>query len=111
MYDKVCNACAAVQMDVWEPMTTPIVLCGCGGEMQRATLNAAALPVRKAPGVIGDECDIYAQNGICNPDGSPRRYSSKSEMAREAAQRGLVNHVTHLGSQGSDKSRFTTKWT
>lgn len=34
----------------------------------------------KAPAVHGDECDITIEHGPCNPDGSPRRYRSKSEL-------------------------------
>lgn len=70
----------------------------------------AFLPSQKVSGVISDECDIYAQNGICNPDGSPRRFTSKSDMAKEAARRGLTNHVEHMPPKGSDKSPHTTRW-
>ncbi len=59
---------------------------------------------------VGDECDVMARNGLCNPDGSPRRYTSKAEMAREAKKRGLVNHVEHIGGKGSDKSKHTQRF-
>ena len=37
----------------------------------------------------GDEIDIWIRHGICNEDGSPRRYRSKEEIRRETAKRGL----------------------
>jgi len=43
-----------------------------------------------APAVHGDEIDIWVKNGICNDDGSPKRYRSKSEIRAAAAARGLV---------------------
>jgi hypothetical protein len=66
----------------------------------------------RATAVIGDDIPggIEVKHGLCNPDGSPRRYYSKSEMRAEARARGLEQHVVHIGEQGSDKSPHTTKW-
>ena len=61
--------------------------------------------------VIGDECDITIKHGICWDDGTPRRYRSKVEMKRVMKEKGLENKVEHLGENGTDKSRFTTRWT
>jgi hypothetical protein len=47
---------------------------------------------------------------LCNPDGSPRRFYSKTEIAREASRRGLVNHVEHVTGRGTDKNPHTTRW-
>ena len=66
------------------------------------------LPCTRA--IIGDECDVTVENGLCNNDGTPRRYRSKSEMHKEAKKRGLEQHVVHQGSKGSDKSKFTSRW-
>ena len=60
--------------------------------------------------VISDECDVWVKNGLCNEDGTPRRYTHKSEMALEAKRRGYHNHVEHIGLQGTDKSPHTTRW-
>lgn len=64
----------------------------------------------KATAVIGDECDITVEHGACHPDGTPRRFTSKSEMKRVAAQLGWKNEVRHMPRPGSDKSPHTTKW-
>lgn len=63
-------------------------------------------------GVIGDDIPggLEIKHGLCNEDGSPRRYYSKSEIAREAKARGFTNLVEHKGGKGSDKSAHTTRW-
>lgn len=92
MYDRTCTFCPAILVDCLEPITAPEVPCPeCG----KATVRTW-LPDRGdgGGGVIGDDIPggMWVRHGICNPDGSPRKYYSKSEMAREAAKRGLVNH-------------------
>ncbi len=44
-----------------------------------------------ANGVIGDDIPggIMIEHGLCNADGSPRRWDSKKAMAKEARKRGL----------------------
>lgn len=65
-------------------------------------------------GVTGDDIPggIEIKHGLCNLDGSPRKYYSKSEINREAKKRGLVNLVTHVSDpkSGSDKNPYTTRW-
>lgn len=67
---------------------------------------------RNASKVISDECDVWIKHGICNEDGTPRRYTSKAEMRKEAERRGLRNQVEHVTDplSGSDKSKHTTRW-
>lgn len=78
----------------------------CGAPMERVYL-----PTQRG-NVIGDDIPggIEIKNALCNADGTPRRYYSKSEIAREAAARGYTNLVEHKGSRGSDKSRHTSRW-
>ncbi len=63
-------------------------------------------------GVIADEIPggMLIEHGLCNPDGSPARYYSKSEIAKEAARRGLTPFVRHMPGAGGDKSKNTTRW-
>ena len=58
----------------------------------------------------GDECDITIKHGLCHPDGTPRRFTSKEEIRRAEKSSGWVNHVVHMGSKGSDKSKHTSRW-
>lgn len=57
----------------------------CGGQTEEIGYHAG-----QAPSVISDEIDIEVRHGLCNPDGSPRRYTSMTELRREAAERGLA---------------------
>jgi hypothetical protein len=52
---------------------------------------------------------IEIKHGLCNLDGTPRRYDSHSEIAAEAKKRGLSNVVVHVPKPGSDKSPHTTR--
>jgi len=68
---------------------------------------------RKSSGIIPDDIPggILIEHGLCDPvTGEPRRYYSRSEIAKEAARRGLVNHVEHVSGYGTDKSKHTTRW-
>lgn len=62
------------------------------------------LPVAPAVHADGIPGGIMIRNGICNADGSPRRYDSKSEIRLATKQAGLINRVQHEPSKGSDKN-------
>lgn len=124
MYDKKCNLCGHIEKDIYETVNavkkpchqriTEVFVCygpsqgtistPCGGTMERVILPGTKRSV------IGDECDVWIKNGICNEDGSPRHYTSKQEMKREAERRGVRNRVEHIGAKGSDRSKHTTRW-
>lgn len=53
---------------------------------------------------------VEIKHGLCNEDGTPRKFYSKSEIAKEAAKRGLVNRVEHVTAPGTDKNPYTTRW-
>jgi hypothetical protein len=99
MIDVRCNGCEEIQMDKYVDLDL-VPPHSCGGKWERVILNHAAA-------AHGDDIPggIEIRHGLCNPDGSPRRYYSKSEMAREAAKRGMTNYVVHTPSPGSDKQR------
>lgn len=101
----VCSACEKKQEGLsWD--YDPIPSC-CDKQMEpdygRSNAAAAVIP-DEIPG------GIYIRHGLCNPDGSPRKYYSKSEIAAEAQRRGLVNIVEHVGDKGSDKNKHTSRW-
>lgn len=116
-YDLKCERCGHTMIDVYEPVNTterpPHQLepatswstgTWCSGLMVRVWLT-------RGPNVISDECDVVVKHGICNEDGTPRRYRFKSEMRAEAKRRGLVNHVEHVPDhKGGDSSKHTSRW-
>jgi hypothetical protein len=62
--------------------------------------------------VIGDDIPggLEIRHGLCNEDGSPRKYYSHTEIKKEAKRRGMTNRVEHKPLKGSDKSPHTTRW-
>lgn len=104
LFDRKCVSCETVLEDCYEPSTAPEVRCTCGALTERVWRAAAVIP-DDIPG------GIFVKNGICWPDGSPRRYDSKSAMKKEADRLGLVNRVQHCPPEGSDRSKWTTRWT
>ena len=112
-YDRRCQSCEDWVIDSWETMSdSGDRLClKCGGSSVRAH-RSTALPDGRVRGVIGDYCDITIKHGLCNPDGTPRRYTSKSDIKREAEKRGFTNLVEHKGDErrGGDKSKHTSRW-
>lgn len=105
MDDMQCVRCEKQFIDVLtrDLGDTEFTCAHCGGKCVKVFIG-------KPPSVIGDECDITVKHGLCNPDGSPRRYRSKAEMAAEGRRRNLTNAVDHIGAPGSDKNRNTQRW-
>ena len=107
MYDRLCSN-GHQMIDCWEKIDTKNVQCTqCGADTERAWLTR--------PGnVIGDDIPggYIVRHGLCNEDGTPRKYYSKSEIHAEAKRRGLVNIVEHKPDpmSGSDKAKHTTRW-
>lgn len=104
MYDYQCPACQKIEehlvrvgTDLWE--------CECGAEMTRIWTGHATSVI--PDGIPGG---LMIKNGLCNPDGTPKRYDSYSEIRRAEKRTGMVNHVEHKPPPGTDKSKFTTKW-
>jgi hypothetical protein len=66
-------------------------------------LGLCPLEPRRAPVVRPDLIPggMMIAHGICNPDGTPRRYDSHSEMRRAAAERGLVSWSEGWGEDAS----------
>ncbi len=121
MLDLACQKCGAIKIDHLQRDTdTDLPRCHAMLEDHQDTqqrvicqgkLERVHLPTNRGT-VIQDtiEGGVLLHHGLCNADGSPKRYYSKSEIAAEAKKRGMTNLVTHVGSKGSDKNRHTSKW-
>lgn len=110
-FDYRCMKCDAVKRDAIMPAEQTTMTCvdpKCGGVMNRVWLMA---PDRASGAVIGDECDVHVRHGLCWPDGTPRRFESKSEMKKVAKQTGWTNLVEHKpDSRDGDSSKHTSRW-
>lgn len=88
----------------------------CGAELQIGDFPFCnGDPARHQPyggGVTPDDIPggMLIAHGLCHDDGTPRKFYSKSEIAREAKQRGWTNYVRHVGERGSGKSPHTSRW-
>lgn len=107
-FDYQCETCGHQRLDVLmeqDRTTRPCDREGCAGTMVRVWL-----PNTHGATVIGDEIDVTIKNGLCNEDGTPRRFRSRTELRAAERERGLSNHVVHIGTKGGDKSKHTTRW-
>lgn len=108
IYDRVCPDGHQL-LECYERIShaDPVLCKTCGKETKREILS-------RKTAIIGDDIPggIDIRHGLCNEDGSPRRYYSKSEIAAEAKRRGLVNRVEHVTDPrtGSDKNPHTIRW-
>lgn len=74
----------------------------CGGTMVRIWSTTAQ--------AIGDEIDVVIKHGLCNEDGTPKRYRSREALEKAARDRGWTNYVEHKPAPGTDKSKHTINW-
>jgi len=111
MYDRTC-ANGHLKRDCFEPIACELEpLCSeCGEPMRRALVTGGKSSAVRDDSIPGG---LWIRNGLCNPDGTPRRFDSFTEIRREAQKRGLTNAVEHVTDprSGSDKSVHTSRWT
>lgn len=79
------------------PTQTLSVIYKDGARLCHSCYDEAKGGSSKAPFVHGDECDVIIKHGVCNPDGTPKRYRSKSAIREAAYQAGYF--------QGDDTPR------
>lgn len=90
MVDVRCRVCGhqteALQRD--KGSIAPCSEAGCGGERERIY---ASMPGRSA--VHGDDIPggVWMKHGICNEDGTPKRYDTRHEIRDAARKAGLVS--------------------
>lgn len=108
MIDLKCTVCNALYLDHLE-RDEDKTLPNCTECFVEGKLERVYLPTHRG-NVIGDECDVWIKNGLCNADGTPRHFTSKSDIRKAERAAGQMNFVRHVGSKGSDKSKHTVKW-
>ncbi len=65
---------------------------------------------QRGPFVRPDTIDLMVPHGVCYEDGTPRHFTSRTELRDALKAAGLVNVVRHVPEKGSDKSKWTTRW-
>lgn len=102
MYDYECSTCKLKKINELRKISEKEIPCTCGAMMVRVWSTTAH--------VLGDEIDVEIKHGLCNADGTPRRWRSREALNKAAEQRGLTNFVEHKPAPGTDKSKHTMNW-
>src|SRR5262245_50893944 len=103
MFDRRCPTCEWTKIDSLEPVKAPQILCPEGHETERVWLAST-----RGVSVIDDS--IPGGQWIENLSNKWQKFYSKSEIARAAKKAGLQPFVRHVGAQGGDRSKHTTRW-
>lgn len=101
LWDTRCTVCGTDADDriVWHDTLPPCA--SCGGPTQK---RYAHMPVIHQDTIPGGQWIEHA-----GPE--PRFVESKSERRRYLKEMGVREKVRHIGMDGTDKSRHTTRWT
>lgn len=81
----------------------------CGLEIQVGDYPCISTPrphERGINGAIGDECDIWQENGFRHP----QHFTHKSALRRALAANGHEMAVRHVPIPGTDRSPHTSDW-
>ena len=105
LQDIRCGNCGETRIDQYVDINK-LPPHGCGGAFVRVILPGTPQHV------IGDDIPggLEIKHGLCNADGTPRKYYTKSAIRQEAEKRGYENYVVHVPERGSDKSKHTSRW-
>lgn len=111
MMDIRCKACGVVHVDKYVDLAKADA-CVCGGAFERMP---TAECMGRAAGVIGDDIPggVEIKHGLCNEDGSPRTFYSKTEIRAAAKAAGLrwgYDNTSHKTSKVSDRAPHTSRW-
>lgn len=108
MVDIACGACGTTMEDAYLDWNEPYPFCTCGTRMGRKFTACAGA----SPTVIQDSIEggIDIRHGICNDDGTPKRYYSRTEIRNAARAKGLTwghDDNYHVPDRGSDRNKHT----
>ena len=72
--------------DLWWGQADPPICPIC----DEPTSETGPEPANKSAFVHGDECDVLIRHGLCHEDGTPKRYTSKEQIRRDAYEAGYT---------------------
>tara|TARA_R110000751_G_scaffold289524_3_gene395785 strand:+ start:68 stop:463 length:396 start_codon:yes stop_codon:yes gene_type:complete len=84
LIDTICAECKAVRIDVFTENAGEYPDCTCGAATERLWSFGVSVRGDEIPG------GVWIHHGLCNTDGTPRRYDSYTEINRECKRRGLT---------------------
>ncbi len=83
LVDIACSQCAHREYDFWLDGKTYPDCSMCGAPMERLWVSSGK--------PIGDDIPggLVLEHGLCHADGSPKRWDTKSSIAKAAKEKGL----------------------
>lgn len=113
--DLSCPVCGYQVIDTFIELPNNTVFCAGGYSPEQpghpSTRMARLFLPGNAPNVVGDDIPggVEIKHGICNADGTPKKYYSHSEIRRAAAEKGLVNRPERGVADKKDWDRLSRK--
>ena len=102
--DLECPSCGHVRLDVYvEGRDYPLCECGTQTAWLPSFGNLTVLPDDIPGGVL-------IEHGLCNADGSPKRYYSRSEIKMACAVKGLVPWTDVYTEDRTKDARVHDDW-
>ena len=101
VFDYACLRCGDVHEE-YIYSTHERVFCHCGGDTEKVWLPGSS------PAVIDDS--IPGGQVLENLTPQPKRFYSRSDIKRQMDALGVQSKVEHRGTDGTDKSKHTTRW-
>lgn len=83
LIDIECPACTHREYDIWLEAGEYPKCLNCGETTQRLWSSTASAHGDDIPG------GLWLEHGLCNADGSPKRWDSKKAIAKAAKAKGL----------------------
>src|SRR6185436_5002334 len=93
--DLECPACERVLLDLYVNTGEPYPACACGAQMVWLPSMGATVRPDDIPG------GVLIEHGICNADGTPKRYYSRSAIKLACAVKGVVPFHDVYSEQGN----------
>jgi hypothetical protein len=104
LVDTQCPACNTVRIDTFISTREPMPTCSCGTQVERLWSFGAGVRADDIPG------GLLVEHGLCNADGTPRRYYSWTEIKRECNRRGLARWTDFYEEDRTKDARVYTDW-
>lgn len=102
--DTICPSCDAIRRDCYVQADQYPACPQCGAQMEWLPSFTGHMRQDTIEG------GILIAHGLCNADGSPRRYDSRSEIARECAVRNLVPWTDVYTEDRTKDARVHDDW-
>ena len=104
MIDLRCPSCDHVWFDQLVHLADLPVCDECQVTTERAWFSAPTVRPDSIPG------GLWIKHGLCNEDGTPRRYDSHSEITLECEKRGLVRWSDIHEERQTKDARVRQDW-